>query len=431
MLLVDANHDAAGEEFDPGGDAGLPGRQRGVWNSKAEGAKEIYPWVGDVLQGRSYDRLGKADRGLVKRFLEKITGLSRAQLTRLIGRWQRTGQLQPRGGKRRRFPRTYTDADIRLLAQLDEAHEGLSGPATKRILEREFTVYGKVEYKRLAGISAAHIYNLRRGRCYRQMSSVRTKTQATQVAIGERRKPDPRDRPGWLRVDTVHQGDRSDGAKGIYHLNAVDTVTQWQVVGAVETISEAHLLPVLEAMLHQFPFRIHGVSTPTTAASSSTTKWRRCSTGCWCGPTSPNRVPIAAPTTPWWKARTARSYANTSVTGGSTATAPKQFERFYRRWLNPYLNFHRPCGFAQLTIEPARAPQASLSPAGLRHPLRETAQLGRLGEPSLKQGIRPDQLERRAMEQSDTESAQAMQTAKQKLLTEARSAASLPPGKSA
>ena len=64
-------------------------------------------------------------------------------------------------------------------------------------------------------------------------------------------------RPGYLRIDTVHQGDQ-DGVKGVYHINAVDEVTQWQVVGAVAQISEAYLLPVLEAMLAQFPFRIRG-----------------------------------------------------------------------------------------------------------------------------------------------------------------------------
>ena len=46
--------------------------------------------------------------------------------------------------------------------------------------------------------------------------------------------------------------------RGLCHINAVDTVTQWQVMGCCETISEAHLIPVLEAMLHQFPFRIRG-----------------------------------------------------------------------------------------------------------------------------------------------------------------------------
>jgi transposase InsO family protein len=82
-------------------------------------------------------------------------------------------------------------------------------------------------------------------------------TRPSAVSIGERRKPDPQGRPGFLRVDTVHQGDW-DGAKGVYHINAVDTVTQWQVVGCASRISEQHLLPVLEAMLHQFPFRILG-----------------------------------------------------------------------------------------------------------------------------------------------------------------------------
>ena len=65
-----------------------------------------------------------------------------------------------------------------------------------------------------------------------------------------------RGKPGFVRVDSVHQGDSPNG-KGLYHINAVDTVTQWQVVGCCETISEAHLLPVL-ALLHQFPFRIRG-----------------------------------------------------------------------------------------------------------------------------------------------------------------------------
>src|SRR6266446_4810799 len=66
-----------------------------------------------------------------------------------------------------------------------------------------------------------------------------------------------RGRCGYLRADTVHQGNH-DGQAGLYHINAVDTVTQWQVAGCVETISERHLIPVLEAMLHQFPFLLLG-----------------------------------------------------------------------------------------------------------------------------------------------------------------------------
>ena len=55
----------------------------------------------------------------------------------------------------------------------------------------------------------------------------------------------------------MHQGDR-DGVKGVYHINAVDEVTQWQVVGATPAISEAWLEPLLKAMIEQFPFRIRG-----------------------------------------------------------------------------------------------------------------------------------------------------------------------------
>jgi len=44
----------------------------------------------------------------------------------------------------------------------------------------------------------------------------------------------------------------------VYHINAVDTVTQWQVVGCAEKISEIYLVPVLAAVLAQFPFAIRG-----------------------------------------------------------------------------------------------------------------------------------------------------------------------------
>jgi hypothetical protein len=70
--------------------------------------------------------------------------------------------------RRRRFPERYTRTDIELLALVDEAHETLSGPATRRILEREVQVCGKQEYARLAEISVAHLCNLRKSRRYRE-----------------------------------------------------------------------------------------------------------------------------------------------------------------------------------------------------------------------------------------------------------------------
>ena len=217
----------------------------------------IYEFIERVLKSQQYRRLNRGPKGIVRRFLVKMSGLSRAQLTRWISRWMKTRRVQRKPACRPNFPRRYTAADIALLAGVDAAHEDLSGPAVRRVVQREHEVFGKVEYIRLAGISVSHIYNLRASPVYRSQRVRVHHTQARQVSIAERRKPDPRGQPGYLRVDTVHQGNH-DGQAGLYHINAVDTVTQWQVVGCVETISERHLIPVLMAMLHQFPFLILG-----------------------------------------------------------------------------------------------------------------------------------------------------------------------------
>jgi len=58
-------------------------------------------------------------------------------------------------------------------------------------------------------------------------------------------------------VDTVHQGDL-EGEKGVYHINTIDEVTQWEILGCVERINEHHLVPVLLEILRQYPFRIRG-----------------------------------------------------------------------------------------------------------------------------------------------------------------------------
>ena len=160
-------------------------------------------------------------------------------MTRLIGQYLKHSEVKESSHRRHRFESRFTRADLELLARVDEAHETLSGPATKKILEREYEIYQHVAYERLATISVAHIYNLRKRRRYRECCMNYTQTRAVQVAIGERRKPQPEGRPGYIRVDTVHQGDL-DGIKGVYHINAVDEVTQWQVVGAVAAITQSH-----------------------------------------------------------------------------------------------------------------------------------------------------------------------------------------------
>ena len=107
-------------------------------------------------------------------------------------------------------------------------------------MEREYQVYGHTEFKNISLISVAHLYNLRRSNAYRGISKRFTKTKPVVSRIGERIKPEAKGRPGYIRIDTVHQGDMN-GGKGVYHINVVDEVTQWEIVASVEKISEAYL----------------------------------------------------------------------------------------------------------------------------------------------------------------------------------------------
>ncbi len=219
--------------------------------------EERYPWIESILVRFTYFRLSRAEKGVIRRYIEKVSGYSRAEVCRLIRQYKQQGRLRKAGCKRHRFPMKYTQKDIALLAKTDELHNYLSGPATKKIMEREWAVYGHMDFMTISQISVAHLYNLRRSFLYRNMNKRYTKTKPAVVKIAERAKPDPGGKPGYIRVDTVHQGDR-DGEKGVYHINAVDEVTQWEILTSVERISEYHLEPVLEGMLASFPFVIRG-----------------------------------------------------------------------------------------------------------------------------------------------------------------------------
>jgi hypothetical protein len=193
----------------------------------------------------------------------------------LIACYAGSGRVKAAPYRRRRFAARYTKADVELLAYVDKSHGNLSGPATKRIREREYSDYSQPVYERLADISVAQISRFRNSEPYRKKNTSYQPTRPTPIPIGERRKPRPQGRPGFLRIDTVHQGDR-DGVKGIYHINAVDEVTQWEIVAATPQISEHWLIPLLEQLLEQFPFTIRGFHS-TMAASSSTILLP----GCW------------------------------------------------------------------------------------------------------------------------------------------------------
>ena len=304
-----------------------------------------YTFVGRTLTRLGYRALDKPSKALVKRYLAKTTGYSRAQLTRLIRQHRETARVVDRrdGNQGRPFARVYTPADVRLLARVDADLGQMSGLATRVVLRREHQVFGDVRFERLAGISASHIYNLRGSRTYRTQRTVVEGTKATAVAVRERRAPQPDGLPGFLRVDTVHQGDR-DGAKGVYLINVVDEVTQYEFVGAVVAISERFLVPVLDGLLGLFPFVVVGFHADNGSEYVNHTVAALL-----------NKLHVRDFT----KSRSRRSTDNALVEGKNANVVrrflghdhiPQRFaplvDTFAREYLSPYLNYHRPCLFA-------------------------------------------------------------------------------------
>jgi hypothetical protein len=161
--------------------------------------------VQQVLVAREYAGLGKGDRGQVRAYVSKVTGLSLPQTTRLIRLYRGTGRVEPKAYRRRRFAKKYTDQDVALLTEVDRAHERLSGPAMRCILNREYAEFGKREYGRLARISVGHLNNLRSRAAYRRQATVFEPTRPSAVSIGERRRPEPRDLPDALQLWHVEQ----------------------------------------------------------------------------------------------------------------------------------------------------------------------------------------------------------------------------------
>jgi len=375
--------------------------------------EEVYGWVNQALRQQGYQDLKRRGRGLVRRYMEKMTGLSRAQVTRLVTQYLGGDEVKPKAYRRQRFPQRYTREDIDLLAAVDTLHETLSGPATQKILQRAHHEFGEAKFQRLAELSVAQLYRLRKSVRYRQRRVAYQPTRPTQVSIGERRRPEPEGRPGYLRVDTVHQGDQ-DGVKGVYHVNAVDQVTQWQVVGATAQISEAYLIPVLEAMLAQFPFRIRGFHSDNGSEFINHTVAKLL-----------NKLLVEQT-----KSRPRRSNDNGLAEAKNGAVVRKHMgythiaaphaaaiEDFYEKCFNPYLNFHRPCGVPELVAnakgKTKRVYRWYATPWEILRQL-----------PGLAGHLKPDvtilDLERQARTKTDTAAAEEMQKFKQTLFASFR-----------
>src|SRR5665213_1502039 len=366
---------------------------------------EVYEWITRTLRAQEYRKQGKQLRGLLKRYVEKMTGRSRTQVTLLVARYIEHSEVKVASYRLHSFASRFTRADVELLAKVDEAHETLSGPATKKILEREFAQYKHAEYERLAGISVAHIYNLRKRPRYRERRMNYINTRAVQVAIGARRKPRPDGKPGYLRVDTVHQGAR-DGVKGVYHINLVDEVTQWQMVACVAAITQSHLKPVLQDLLHRFPFPIRGFHSDNGSEFINDMV------------SGLLRDLLIEQT----KSRARKSNDNGLVESKNGAVIRKHMgygylaaehaediHAFYQSDFNPYLNFHRPCGQPERIVDKrGKEKFAYKRYATPWETLRTLEQALPPGQSYLKPAVSIPELDRIAQAHSDTEAARRM-----------------------
>lgn len=371
--------------------------------------KDIYEWVEATMREHGYGKQGREVKGLLRSYIAKMTGMSRAQVTRLIGQHTATGEVKAVEYRRHRFPSRYTRRDAELLAMVDEAHETLNGSATSAILNREYNEYGNTEFARLACISVAQLYRMRKGRPYRNQRITFHGTKAGKaVAIGERRKPEPAGRPGYLRVDTVHQGDQ-DGIKGVYHINAVDEVTQWQVMACVPQISEAWLEPALLGILREFPFRILGFHSDNGSEFIN------------------HKVEklLGKLLIEQTKSRPRRSNDNGLVEAKNGAVIRKhmgythiaarhagEVQQFFSQHLNNYVNFHRPSGQGE-TITGKKGKQRRVY-RKFETPWEVFRQLPGASK-YLKSGQTLRALNRFAKSESDTSAARRMQEAKHKL----------------
>lgn len=372
--------------------------------------EDTYQWIEEALSKFRYFSLrSKKEKTSVLSYLKQMTGLSRGHIKKLVKRKKRNGRILRLTSTRHFFPKVYGSEDIARLVETDNAHGRMSGEATKRILERQYVVFGDLRFEHIRHISVSHLYNLRKRRQYESHVLYIEKTRATTVPIGIRKRPQPEGKPGFLRVDSVHQGDM-DKQKGVYHINLVDEVTQWEIVGCVEGISEQFLTPLLEVLLELFPFHIvnfhsdngseyinHIVADLLNKLAIEQTKSRSRRTNDNALVESKNGAVI-------------RKYMGYAHIQGTYATL---VNGFYRARMDEYLNFHRPCGFATSYIDERgkvkKKYDVYLTPF-------ERLKAIPNAERYLKPGVTIEMLETTAKKESDNACAERLQNAKRKLL---------------
>jgi len=316
----------------------LKGSQEFDFSLRAAAIDKKYEFIDETVKRLSYARLPKRDKKIVIQYLKKIVGYKKTQLSKLINQ-AIIGELKKNPYKRVHPHKIYTSTDIKILEKTDELHIRLSEGATKEILRREFEMFHHLNYQTISHISHSHITNLRHSPVY--SSHWINHTKARNIPIGITMPPENFGRPGSIRVDVVHQRD-------VYHINSVDEITQWQIVVCVPQISESCIIPAFRQMLNQYPFIIfnfhsdRGGENINYQVADMLDKERIKQT----------------------KNRSYHSNDNALVETKNGSVIRKNMgwqhinqnladkvNEYYRNYFNPYLNFHRPCGFPTIVTD--------------------------------------------------------------------------------
>ena len=387
----------------------LEGTQR-VAFEVASDKDSRYQWIQRTLVKFRYKSLRKPDKGVLIQYLVKVSGYSRQQITRLVKQYRDTGRLVRRQRTVKGFSRRFTDDDIRLLVTMDMRHNTPNGLTMKKLCERAYVVFDEQAYHRLASISVAHLYNLRKSTPYLRQRRHQEKTRSKTSHIGERRKPQPDGKPGYLRIDTVHQGDW-DKQKGVYHINAVDEVIQMQMVLSLEKISERYLIPILKQLLADFPLIIQGFHSDNGSEYIN------------------KRVAelLEKLRIEFTKSRSRQTNDNALVESKNGHVVRKIFGHghipqrwaslindFNRQHLNPYINYHRPCLFPVIITDSKGKQRKRYPYQSLMTPYEKLKSLPDADQ-YLKPGITFEILDAIAYQQSDNEAADELQKARRQL----------------
>jgi len=382
---------------------------------KSVSRKDRNKWIQQIIMEHKYLKCSRSDKGILKEYIIKMTGISKSQLTRLIKEYRLRGTLKPKEYKRNKFEKIYTKKDIESLADLDNAHECLSGPATIKIIKSDYDDFEKIEYERLKNISVSHLYRLRTTDRYKFRAKTFAKTNPVKRSIGERRKPEPNGKPGYLCVDTVHQGDK-DGEKGAYHINLVDMVTQNEFIGSVEAISEKYMKKILSDLLKKFPYTIIEFHTDNGSEYINRVVAELL-----------NKLIIKLT-----KSRPRKSNDNALVESKNGSVIRKHMgymhiprgkaelvNGFYQDCFNDYLNYHRPCAFAEIKIDKKGKERKTYPKENYMTPYEKLKSLEN-AEQYLKPGITFEEMDKIAYATSHTDYAKKMQKEKQVLFKNLR-----------